>query len=504
MSNFIPYTPLINAIRENNVNRVRQLISKGSDVNEVDNYFRESPLYHAMILNGDGNVDIIRLLLEAPGINMNRIQGGDKTYLMHLAKMSQDSHSQDNTKQVIQLFIEKGADVNMVDSEGKTALIIAIKIYRPQNAIAFIESGADIHVTDNNGKNALWYAMLQDFRWNRRDSTRVVEMLIEKGADTNIVDSDGTTMLMLTLNEPHIIRILLDTNTMDVNRTNHQGKTALMFAMEYTGSYIDQSVIYLIDAGADVNTIVGQGRNVFMTALTKSPQEYFLRQLISRGADLDRVDDEGRTVLMLACMYCSDPEIINMLLERGGDINRVDNYGKSALILVASAEYYSGGNYYRYKNYVIEIILLLIERGALLSIVDNNSKTFFDYVNTDLLNPLSYRNPMFKEVRREWEREKLKVMILHTHESRKGVQPSAPHDVLYAPLRDYYDAITDERLADDLIKQSFGYLFPDGKAKKRSPKKKRSTLKNDGQKRRSHKKKKSQKRRTHKKTSLRK
>lgn len=69
-----------------------------------------------------------------------------------------------------------GADTNVRDREGKTALMYAVKdSYNQQKVRLLIEAGADVTAKDNNGNTALSLAKQSGY-------TKIVQLLLDAGA----------------------------------------------------------------------------------------------------------------------------------------------------------------------------------------------------------------------------------------------------------------------------------------------------------------------------------
>jgi ankyrin repeat protein len=94
-------------------------------------------------------------------------------------------------------------------------------------------------------------------------------MLLEAGVDPNIADRNGSTALVLVVNQdsPEIVKLLLS-GGVDVNRTDNDGHTALMWA---TYSEVDNPLLVrsLIDKGADVNAVARDGATALSWARKK-------------------------------------------------------------------------------------------------------------------------------------------------------------------------------------------------------------------------------------------
>jgi hypothetical protein len=57
--------------------------------------------------------------------------------------------------QVVALLLDHGADIDAVDKEGATPLMLAASLDRSQVASLLVERGADRHKKDRAGKTAL-------------------------------------------------------------------------------------------------------------------------------------------------------------------------------------------------------------------------------------------------------------------------------------------------------------------------------------------------------------
>ncbi|MCK9544348.1 MAG: ankyrin repeat domain-containing protein [Novosphingobium sp.] len=114
--------------------------------------------------------------------------------------------------------------------------------YKEFNSLVY--SGADINVRDNDGSTALMYAAAHGYR-------NIAYILIKLGADINVKDNYGYTILMLAAQAGHtdIVRMLIDSGV-DINAKGDLIETALMLAMFYKHKDI---VEILKKAGANIN-----------------------------------------------------------------------------------------------------------------------------------------------------------------------------------------------------------------------------------------------------------
>jgi len=125
---------------------------------------------------------------------------------------------------VVDLLLEKGADIDIQDDQGDTALHLAVG--HEQVAELLLEKGADINRTDRWGMTALHEAA-------RNGHEQVVGLLLKKGADVNAKDQGDGTALHEAAAKGHeeVVRLLLEKGA-DINAEDAKGRTALHAAVK--------------------------------------------------------------------------------------------------------------------------------------------------------------------------------------------------------------------------------------------------------------------------------
>ncbi|WP_310481753.1 protein kinase domain-containing protein [Chamaesiphon sp. VAR_48_metabat_403] len=122
-------TPLAIAIKANNNDLAKFLISKGADVNKVSSN-DSSPLILAIDNNEKDNLELVKILL-VKGADPNIPNDNGETPLMR-AIFYADGHltrtSDATLLKTIELLLSKGADPNLVDRDGNTALHYLAKL----------------------------------------------------------------------------------------------------------------------------------------------------------------------------------------------------------------------------------------------------------------------------------------------------------------------------------------------------------------------------------------
>lgn len=169
--------PLVDAIWDRDVDRLKRLLERGADPNSR---VEGKP---AVVWAAESDLsEAVRALL-AHGADINAADDEGCSALMSAAF--------DGNVDVSKTLIDAGADVNRSDKDGCTALMNAAKSGSLDVLAALISSGAELNRTDSSGQTALiWAAMRGDF-------PKVIEMLASHGAEVDFQGGPfGWTALM--------------------------------------------------------------------------------------------------------------------------------------------------------------------------------------------------------------------------------------------------------------------------------------------------------------------
>jgi ankyrin repeat protein len=163
------------------------------------------------------------------------------------------------------------------------------------------------------------------------DAARV-RALIDKRADVNAAQADGTTPLHWAVERdlPDIVQMLLRAGA-NAKASNRYGATPLWLASVNGNA---KTMAMLLEAGADAGSANGDGETALMVA-ARTGKADAVNLLLARGADPNaREGWRGQTALMWAAAEGHAP-VIDALVARGADVKARSNAGFTALLFAA-------------------------------------------------------------------------------------------------------------------------------------------------------------------------
>lgn len=128
------------------------------------------------------------------GANPNT-KGGRGTILTLIGHL-RSKYEPLTVRAIFDLLVQKKADFNIKDTEGFTALMNASCIRNDQIVYYLLKNGANPNIQNEQGLTALMCAIKRaDGSWSR-EYMAIVKDLLDHGADPNIQDMSGRTALM--------------------------------------------------------------------------------------------------------------------------------------------------------------------------------------------------------------------------------------------------------------------------------------------------------------------
>lgn len=326
--------------------------------------------------------------------------------------------------QVVQLFLKAGMNPNAKNREGQTALQLAAREGRVPIVKVLLDNGADVNpalpwaaahgqaeaLNLLMGKRPSQAAVKTALRVAAGNGhTRIVEALLDSGADVNASDEDSTPLMAAAKAEyPETVRLLLSRGA-EVNvkqaktawtalhsaahgvRTTDRdpnGETVRLLLekgveVDARSRYINDGggwtpllvaiegrrpnvALLLIEAGADVNAQCeyhisreGGSRTAIMLAASQGLPDV-VPALLAKGADVNARNSLGATNLIVAAGE-RDPTIVQELLATGAEVNAASNNGRTALMRAAGSE--------------TSILQALLGKGAVVNARDKDGGT---------------------------------------------------------------------------------------------------------------------------------
>jgi len=351
-------TLVMHAARTGGVDAVKRLIAAGSDVNAHETRTGTTALVWAAVSN---RPDAVRALAEAGadaniqskvtsyphtqnGVLLSGVEEGvsyvGQTVLPRGGWSAVMYAAREGSADAARALADAGANLDLMDPEGTTALIIAIINAQWETASVLIEKGADLNLADIKGMTPLYAAVdmhtLGD-TFGRpyppapviEGSIAIIKMLLAKGASPNahlngpilkrVYDAgdnrlgEGATPFMRAARkcDTTVMQLLLDAGA-DPKLTQKSGNNALMLAAGAVSSGGDESqhvseeqalaaLKIGIAAGIDVNEANANGDTALHTAATTGGGLHaVIRLLAQSGARLDITNKAGRTPLEAA------------------------------------------------------------------------------------------------------------------------------------------------------------------------------------------------------------
>ncbi len=216
--------------------------------------------------------------------------------------------TKNNNKEIVELLIAYGADVNLKDNDGQTPPHWATKHGYQEIVELLIARGADVNLKDNDGQTPLHWATKHAYQ-------EIVELLIAHGADVNLKDNDGQPPLLhWAAKHGYQERVkMLIAHGADVNLQDISGDTPLYEA----ASRGHQDIVKLLIAhGADVNLQDIIGDNPLHRAASRGHQE-IVELLIAHGADVNLKNKSGNTPIRSAAGKVYYKDIVELLKKHG-------------------------------------------------------------------------------------------------------------------------------------------------------------------------------------------
>ena len=282
-----------------------------------------------------GNNEAVEFLLQLETVNIDYINEEGKTALMLACERGHED--------IVHSLLSAGANVNIQDNKGWTALMIAIMHNHNSIIHMFLQANANPHLKTSDGSNFVMiasgygkYEVVElliskgvDYKYQREDGmnafmyacqnghTQIVELLMKELVNPNIQTNDGTNAFMLACQNGHIqiVKLLMKENV-DPNVQKNNGWNAFMVACQNGHTQI---VELLLKEQVDPNVQEIEGWNAFMLACQRGHTQ-IVELLLKEQVDPNVQRNDGGNAFMLACQY-GHTQIVELLLKENVDPN---------------------------------------------------------------------------------------------------------------------------------------------------------------------------------------
>lgn len=263
---------------------------------------------------------------------------------------------------LLQYFIEMGADVHQIDINGQTMLHRSIQRNNFKNINLLTEKKVDLEVKDNHGYTVLQCAV-------KRNKSDLLMKLIDSGANVYVVDNETKTLVHLAAEHGNIASMKI-LNNLDLNINAKDNK--LLAPIHYAIQNCHKNVVdYLIKANANVDAEDAEGRSLLQYAI-------YYDDLCRKGKYLFRgvnlLSTDNRAKKLKSLFEIDSLTIVKILLNTNIDLTKVDKRGQNVLHYITT-----------FDNY--DFLLLLKEKMGSkltkLSAVDENGCKPKQYLSED-------------------------------------------------------------------------------------------------------------------------
>lgn len=325
----ITYQAIFDSIRDNKVLVLKAILEKRHlDINYVDEYVTTTALNEAVFY---ADREVIDLVLSY-GADVNTKSRSGKSPLMIAAA--------NNSVDIMGLLLSLGANIDDVDRRNYNALMYAAEAGSYYACQYLFGLGINAEVVSIDGQTAFDIATVNDYEpivtLLTKNYTPLIDAVIAKNnrlalqiisTDENldVVDSNGLTALMHATENGNIqiVRALLSSNKIDVNKKDKSGTTALSLAVELNNINIVE-LLLKYHASSDIQS---------MPVIFKAKTPQMLRLLASHGVDINKkYGDFGNTPLMIAAGNYS-LDIVKTFIELGADKYATNKEGLNALMI---------------------------------------------------------------------------------------------------------------------------------------------------------------------------
>jgi ankyrin repeat protein len=211
---------------------------------------------------------------------------------------------------VVRQLLAAGADVNVHDPGGLTALWIAASGNQAEMVKVLLAAKPDLNAADGLGRTPLMAVV------NFRQNLEALRLLLEAWANPNAMGKNGSTPLMLAASEDSPISL------------------AFVHALLAARARVDEGLRVCRGSGPGAARLMGRytaaGGGTALALASAGGSTEIVQTLLAAGANPDLKQCDGKTPLTIAAAN-GRADVVRLLLAAEADVNISQADGKTAL-----------------------------------------------------------------------------------------------------------------------------------------------------------------------------
>jgi len=275
------FTPLHCAVFGDKIQTVKLLLDNGAKVSTKERIGGNTAIHLAALM---GHHHCLEALIQVDITSLG-LENDNAYHPLLLSSLYDSDDYQTCLKKLATI-----SDLKKKTSHNQTPLIISAKCGNLKNIQILVNQGCDVNVIDDYHRTPLLYAISQQ-NW-----TKTVPFLIENGADVNVSDPFGDTPIILACRKGNLTllnQLLQSKKTINFDAVNELGMTALH---EVVMNRSLECLKALVENGANVNAkwtariksfILLDNVTPLVLAVFRNCSKEMFRHLILHGAEVN-------------------------------------------------------------------------------------------------------------------------------------------------------------------------------------------------------------------------
>ncbi len=308
---------------------------------------------------------------------LSKINPSNSNFLSELLKKNCEEDILDN-------FLQSNINIDHLDDNDDTPLIICLKNKRIQSALWLIKQNCDVTIQNKQNKSAVNIAVKQDYY------TVVKALLSTNNIEINQTDTEGRTLLheAVISGNLDIVNELMRYSA-NINIVDKHNRNILFDAISYGD---DKLISKLLSTGElNINTIDSDG-DTLLHKTEVLTNDNLAKKLLHYGADPTINDKDGQNFLFHTALRGEEGmELLDLAIEKGCNINgRIRNNNSILMEIMYAFANISDAEKERRKG-LMQMAKKLIRNGIDVNAFNNQGETvLFDAVRKNDIEAVAF------------------------------------------------------------------------------------------------------------------